>query len=224
MRGYLFLVCLICSMAVHAQPAANKYPKHNSASLADSLVNAELHRLNQLYKLDFDMLAELDKIITFDREVYVGKIHNITFSEVRFTCPPDSIIRALVRSRISQILYASGRRDVFMPLDDAEVRQKELVDTGRIIIKNQKDWMKVIVTEDPYDVTHLKAFGSIKARYEADMGNMNNDELMRHASVELKKKAAALKAHCVLVESKYFRKPYGELPVVEVTARVFGYR
>jgi len=220
----LTVLLILFIPAIHAQKSAVKSTGRNSISVADSLVNAELQRLSLLYRLDMDMLAGSDKIITFDRDVYVGKIHNITFSEVRFTCPPDSIIHAVGRSRISQILYASGRRDVFIPLDDAAVKHKELVDTGRIIIKNQQDWMKVQVTEDPYDVTHLKAYGTIRARYEADIGNMNNEDLMRHASIALKKKAAALKAHCVLVETKYFLKPYGELPVVEVTAKAFGYR
>jgi hypothetical protein len=218
-----FCFFLFGTLPMYAQPAVSKRAGQPSTHIADSLINRELVRLSRLYKLDSASLAAYDKIITFDREVYVGKIHNITFSEVRFTCPPDSCIQALGRSRISQILYASGRRDVFMPLDDASVKHKELVDTARIIIRNQKDWMKVVVTEDPFDVSNLRILGEIKTRYEADIGNMNNEELMRHASVNLKKKAAALKAHYVLVETKFFTKPYGELPVVEVTARVFGY-
>lgn len=215
---------LLFAQTVHAQPVRNKLSVRSSLSAADSLINPELKRLSRLYKLDTATLASFDKIITFDRQVYVVKIHNITFSEVRFTYPIDTIIHALSRSRISQILYAGGRRDVFIPLDDPAVKQKEMVDTARIIIKNLKDWMKVIVTEDPLDVNDLLALGEIKAKYEADIGNMNNGELMRHVEVSLKKKAALMKAHCVLVETKFFHKSYGELPVVEVTARVFGYR
>jgi hypothetical protein len=225
MHRFPILICLflLSVNALQAQSRSNAVTRRYNAA-NDSLIRPELERLSRIYKLDTAMLAAFDKIITLDREVVVGKIHNITFSEVRFTNPIDSDIHALSRSRISQILYASGRRDVFIPLDDASVKQKELVDTGRIIIKNQKDWMKVMVTEDPNAVTDLKAFGKISTRYEADIGNMNNEDLMRHASVALKKKAAALRAHYVLVETKFFLKPYGELPVVEVTARAFGYR
>jgi hypothetical protein len=153
----------------------------------------------------------------------VGKIHNISFSEVRFTCPPDDKLMALNRSAISQILYTSGRRDVFIPLDDRTVKQKQLVDTTRIIVKNQKDWMKVVVTENPDDVTFLRPLGDVEARYEADIGNMGNEEILRRASVILKKKAAAMQAPYVLIETKFFQKSYGELPSVEVTGRVFGY-
>jgi hypothetical protein len=180
--------------------------------------------LQSAHSQDTTSLSAYDKIITFDREVFVGRIISITLSEVRFTSPADSLVHTLNRSRISQIHYAGGRRDVFIALDDAAVKQKELVDTGKIIIKGQKDWMKVKVTENPDDVSNLLALGEIKTRYEADMGNINNEELMRRASIALRKKAAAMKAHCVLVETKFFRKPYGELPVVDVTARVYGYK
>jgi hypothetical protein len=215
----LCFVALSCSNIL-AQPAVKDYPP----LISDSLLNARLKYLGRLYKLDSAALAKYDKIITFDREVYVGKIHNITFSEVRFICPPGNSLNAINKSKISQILYTDGRRDVFIPLNDRTVKQKELVDTTRIIIKNQKDWMKVMVTTSPVDVVNLVFKGDLKASYEAGMGNMNNEELMRQASIVLKKKAAVLKAHCVLIETKFYHKAYGDLPSVEVTARAFGYR
>jgi hypothetical protein len=215
----LIRIQFLQAQAVRSGPA-----DYRLKEMTDSLVNPELIRLGRLYKLDSASLAAYDKIITFDREVYVGRIINISFSEVHFTCPLDKTIQTLSRSRVSQILYANGRRDLFIALDDADVKQKDLVDTGRIIVKGQKDWMKVIVTENPGDVNNLMAVGEINARYEAETGNMNNEELMRHAAITLRKKAAAMNAHCVLVETKFFRKPYGELPVVDVTARAFGYK
>jgi hypothetical protein len=215
----LIRIQFLQAQAVRSGPA-----DYRLKEMTDSLVNPELIRLGRLYKLDSASLAAYDKIITFDREVYVGKIINISFSEVHFTSPLDKTLQTLSRSRVSQVLYANGRRDLFIALDDAEVKQKDLVDTGRIIVKGQKDWMKVIVTENPGDVNNLMAVGEINARYEAETGNMNNEELMRHAAITLRKKAAAMNAHCVLVETKFFRKPYGELPVVDVTARAFGYK
>lgn len=222
MQKLLFTLFLILPgfYFILAQPPVKDQP----TIMSDSLFNARLADLSRLYRLDSAALAKLDKIITFDREVFVGKIHNITFSEVRFTCPPDDRIKAVNKSRISQILYTDGRRDVFIPLEDKTVKQKELVDTARIIVKSQKDWMKVLVTEDPSFVENLTAMGNIKATYEADMGNMGNEEMLRRAAVILKKKAAVLNAHCVLIETKFFHKSYGDLPSVEVTARVFGYK
>ena len=212
-------IFLLSHSIILAQPAAQDTP----AAMPDSLIKSELTRLSLLYNLDSTSLARYDKIITFDKEVYVVKINNITFSEVRFTYPQDDRLNSLTRMKISQILYSNGRRDVFIPLEDRSVKQKELVDTARIIIKNQKDWMKVVVTENPVDVVNLVSRGNIKANYEALMGNVGNVELMRQAGIILKKKAAALKAHCVLIETKFFYKAYGDLPKVEVTARVFGY-
>jgi hypothetical protein len=220
----LATILIICIQCIQAQPVRQEPADHKSKAMTDSLVKPELIRLGRLYNLDSASLAAYDKIITFDREVFVGKIINVSFSEVHFTCPQDPAVHTLSRSRVSQILYANGRRDLFIALDDATVKQKELVDTGRIIVKGQKDWMKVIVTENPGDVNNLMALGEIKTRYEGETGNMDNEELMRHAAINLRKKAAVMKAHCVLVETKFFRKPYGELPVVDVTATAFGYK
>jgi hypothetical protein len=224
MRILILALLIIRIPFIQAQTVRSEPADYKSKAMTDSLVNPELLRLGRLYKLDSCALAAYDKIITFDKEVFVGKIINISFSEVRFTYPLDQKIQTLSRSRVSQVLYANGRRDLFIALDDAGVNQKELVDTGRIIVKGQKDWMKVIVTENPGDVNNLTALGEITTRYEGETGNMNNEELMRHAAITLRKKAAAMKAHCVLVETKFFRKPYGELPVVDVTARAFGYK
>jgi hypothetical protein len=224
MRILILALLIVQIQLIQAQPVRSEPADYKSKAMTDSLVNPELIRLGRLYKLDSSALAAYDKIITFDREVFVGKIINISFSEVHFTYPLDQKMQTLSRSRVSQVLYADGRRDLFIALDDATVKQKELVDTGRIIVKGQKDWMKVIVTENPVDVNNLTALGEITTRYEGQTGNMNNEELMRQAAITLRKKAAAMKAHCVLVETKFFRKPYGELPVVDVTATAFGYK
>ncbi len=210
----------ILPLSLAAQPAVKNAPD----GMPDSLLRTELVRLGLLYRLDSAALARYDKIITFDREVYVGRIHNVSYSEVRFTGPDDDQLQSIRRSRISQILYTDGRRDVFIALDDRSVKQKELVDTSRIIIKSQKDWMKVKVTEDPGEVAGLREAGALSATFEAEMGNASNEELMRQASIQLKKRAALLKAHFVLVDTKFFHKSYGDLPSVEVTGRAFGYQ
>jgi hypothetical protein len=213
-----FLQILFITLA--AQTAVKEPP----SVMPDSILARELERLAFLYRLDSAALAGYDKIITFDREVFVGKIHNITYAEVRLTYPHENSLHAINRSRISQILYADGRRDLFIALEDRTVKHKELVDTSRILIKGQKDWMKVRVTEDPADITGLAVKGALEASYEAEVGNVSNEDLMRHAGLILKKKAAAMKAHYVLVETKFFHKSYGDLPRVEVTGRAFGYQ
>jgi hypothetical protein len=204
--------------SLHAQAAADP-----NTLMPDSEINAKAAGIGRVYKLDSAGLAAYDKIVTYSREVFVGKIYNITFSDVRYFIPGSGEITTLAKSLVSQILYADGRRDVFIALEDRSVKQKNLVDTARIIVKTQKDWMKVIVTEDPLLVAQLKPYGKLKASYEAETGNTGNEDLMRQAGIILKKRAALLKAHCVLVETKFFVKSYGDLPKVEVTAVAYGY-
>jgi len=191
--------------------------------MTDSEIRQKAEGLGRLYKLDSAELAKFDKIVTFEREVFVGKVYNITFADIRFSVPGQTRLTTIGKSHVSQILYADGRRDLFIALEGRTVKQKELVDSAKIIVKNQKDWMKVLVTEDPERVEHLIPYGNLKATYEAEIGNASNDDLMRQACILLKKRAAVLKAHYVLIETKFFTKSYGDLPSVEVTARAFGY-
>jgi hypothetical protein len=51
---------------------------------------------------------------------------------------------------------------------------------------------------------------------EAEMGNASNDDLMRQAAILLKKRAA-LKAHCVLVDTKFFQNCAGRSASAYVT-------
>lgn len=213
----------VIGIALFFRPNLFAQVSPEEALMDDRELKEKLTAIALKYRLDSATLAGYDKIITYEREVYIGKIHNITYTDVRFTCPPGDELNTVVKSRISQILYADGRRDVFIPLEGRMVKQKELVDTNRIIVKTQKDWLKVVVTENPADVENLTALASLKARYEAPVGNTNNDELLRQASIILRKKAALVKAHCVLIETKFFTNSYGDLPKVEVTAKAFGY-
>lgn len=219
LRFLCFMALSAATVAATAQPAASD----NAALMSDTEIQQRARQRAIEYRIDTAALRGLDKIITYERDVYVGKIYNITFSEVRFTLPAGDEMTSLNKSLISQILYADGRRDVFIALEGREVNQKQLVDTTRIIIKNQKDWMKVMVTENPSDVGNLTAMGDLKVKYEAAVGNAGNDELMRQAAVILRKKAAVLKAHCVLIDTKFFHKSYGDLPRVEVNATAYGY-
>lgn len=200
-----------------AQPAEDK-------PLSDSEIHKQVMLFGRLHHIDSATLATYDRIITYDREVFVGKIYNITFTDVRYSCPPDDQLLFLSKSRISQILYADGRRDVFIALEGRNVKQQELVDTARIIVKTPKDWMKVVITEDPEDAGQLVEVGKVMARYEADKGNVSNEELFRRAAIILRKKAVGMKAHLVLVDSKFYTKAYGDLPRVELIARAYGYR
>lgn len=209
-----------------AQEDQARLPEWQSrqGALSESEIQKQVTQFGRLHNMDSTTLATYDRIITYDREVFIGKIYNITFTDVRYSCPPDDQLHFINKSRISQILYADGRRDVFIALEGRNVKQHELVDTNRIIIKTTKDWMKVVVTEDPEDAHSLVEVGKVMARYEADKGNVSNEELFRRAAVILRKKAVVMKAHLVLVESKFYTKAYGDLPKVELIARAFSYQ
>lgn len=222
-HGRLHFLCLIALSAAAIVATAQPAARDNAALMSDTEIQQRARQRAAEYRIDTAALRGLDKIITYQRDVYVGNVYNITFSEVRFTLPAGDEMTSLSKSLISQILYADGRRDVFIALEGRNVNQKQLVDTTRIIIKNQKDWMKVMVTEDPAEVGNLTAMGDLKVNYEAAVGNAGNEELLRQATMILRKKAAVLKAHCVLIDTKFFHKSYGDLPRVEVNATAYGY-
>jgi len=143
---FVYTVCLSQSLTTEPYEKNPVISKNQSSTdseylrtraYIDSMVNPVAARLLMQDIIDSVTLAAFDKIITVSKEVYVVNIHNITFTEVRFTYPSDDMLNALSRSQVSQILYGDGKIDVFVPLEDKSIEQKHLVDTSRIIIKNQ---------------------------------------------------------------------------------------
>lgn len=190
---------------------------------SDSLFSLAYLKLSALFNFDSAAIAQYDKILTYGHQVYIVKIQNITPSLVLYLYPFNTDLHALNRNDISQIQYADGTIDIFLPLTDRKGFDREIVDTARIIIRNHREWEKVAVTEKPEDVAGMVEKGKITALYKADYVNAGNEYLEKNARIILRKKAANLNTPVVFLIQKNYSKAYGDLPSIELEGVLYNY-
>jgi hypothetical protein len=191
---------------------------------ADSLIANAYLLLSTLSNFDSSAIASYDKILTYSHEVYIAKIENITPSFVLFLYPFNTELQSLNRNNISQIQYADGTIDIFLPLTNKTGFDKEVVDTSRIIIRSRRDWEKVTLTNKSEDITGMVEKGKIIASYQADYVNAENEYLEKNAQIILRKKAANLNAPVVLLINRNFHKAYGDFPSIELEGILYAYQ
>ncbi len=190
---------------------------------ADSIFASAFHKLVMMANFDSSVIARYDKILTYNHQVYVVKIQNITPSHILFLYPYNPELHSISRTEVSQIHYGKGKIDIFLPLADKIGFDRQIVDTARIIVRNRREWEKVTITEKPEDIAGMVNKGTISAYFEADFVNAGNDYLEKNASIVLKKKAANMNAPVVLLINKNFHKAYGDLPSLELEGIIYNY-
>ncbi|MBN2349321.1 MAG: hypothetical protein JXJ22_10810 [Bacteroidales bacterium] len=177
--------------------------------------------LNPDLSNSFD-ITNYDKIVTFEKELYIVKIQNITPSEIIFRYPLNTFISKIHRTKVSQILYANGKIDLFKPIEIINDTDTLLPDE-RIIVKEIKDWKKVIVvyseTDVPYDLVEK---GIISARYESSKIKATGEFLEKNGMIIIRKKAANIEADYLLITNKNIHKAYGDLPFIELEGIAYG--
>lgn len=235
MKNYYFFTVLLCFLnQIYCQSQADLRPSGQELLLtseisareharADSIFSSTFHKLVMLSNFDSSIIARYDKILTYDHQVFIVKIQNITPSHILFLYPFNPEIHSISRTEVSQIHYGKGKIDIFLPLADKIGFDKQIVDTSRIIVRNRRDWEKVTITEKPEDIAGMVNKGTISAFYEADFVSAGNDYLEKNASIILKKKAANMNAPVVLLINKSFHKAYGDLPSLELEGIIYNY-
>jgi len=230
--GFLFflpltlsLLCQVTENTMHHFSGPDAIPDLSTGKYdkSDSLIARNYLLLNSLSNYDSRAIAVYDKILTYSHEVFIGKIQNITPNFVLFLYPFNTELQSLNRNEISQIQYADGTIDIFLPLTDKGGFSREVVDTARIIIRSRRDWENVTLTDKSEDITGMVEKGKIIASYQADYVNAENEYLVKNAQIILRKKAANLNAPFVLLTTKNFHKAYGDPPSIELEGILYNY-
>lgn len=208
--------------------AGNRMPTNhgslvNPGENTDSIFSLAYLKLSALFNFDSAAISQYDKILTYSHQVYIVKIQNITPSLILYLYPFNTDLHSLNRNEISQIQYADGTIDIFLPLTDKKGFDYEIVDTARIIIRSKHDWEKVALTEEPEDIAGMVEKGKITALYQADYVNAGNEYLEKNARIILRKKAANLNTPVVFLIHKNYHKAYGDLPSIELEGIMYNY-
>ncbi len=188
-----------------------------AAIVANNLMNTAISKLHTLSNIDDKgfALQNYDKIITFDNEVLVVKVQHITLTEISFLYPFNTKIETINRQKVSQILYADNRIDLFTPFEE---QKKDLlpIQEERLIVYRRELWQHILTTEDIREVSGLEKVGPVSAFFEADQINSRLNYLEKNGMIRLKKRAAMLYADIILITNKSVHRGYGDFPNIKI--------
>lgn len=105
-----------------------------------------------------------------------------------YNFPNESINNSLSKNCINKIIFSSGRIQQF---------------DEKIIINSIKDWEKVIITTNPNDVKCLIRKGEVRSTSSNDWNFNGKVAIDKKATMKIKKEAAKLNAHIILLEDQY---------------------
>lgn len=160
----------------------------------------------------------LDSLFMMSGEVQLVKVTRITELDVTFVYQNETVEYVERKSRISKIVFSSGRTQII---------------SNRIIIKDENDWSKVVVTNVEEDVKGLKnkgeVYGQGKGGLFGNAGGSNLQKIEEYTLEIIKRQAAKKGAHIVFIHTKTMKpleqNAAGNLTPaqVNITGAAYGY-
>jgi hypothetical protein len=137
--------------------------------------------------------AKNDTIIKIDGNQIVGKIFTISEKEIAFSYQNETIIYTMSKDRIKEVFFSSGRKEIFN--DNVKNDNKELV-----IINDEDDWEKVVLTFLESDVEGLVKKGDINVSDRVkNVLFQSASRMEENVTEDAKTEAAKLGAHIIYV-------------------------
>ncbi|GAB4037928.1 hypothetical protein [Spirosoma jeollabukense] len=131
-----------------------------------------------------------DVIVKLNSQQLNAKVTEGTGTDVKFKYPNEDLVNVVSKNLVQEIRFASGRT--------------EPVST-RVEIFTEEDWPKVQVTTLESDVAGLAKLGEVRAKANGATVFSNSAKVDERATEKLKREAARLGAHLVLIQSKNVR-------------------
>lgn len=125
-----------------------------------------------------------DIIKTHKDEVIKGKVIEVSDKEVKFQYEGESMMNTLSKNLVSEIDFESGRNQKI---------------SDKVIINDEKDWEKVIITNLESDVNGLTRGEEIMAKASSGWSTTGEGKMQKLAMDKLKKEAAKKGYHVVLI-------------------------
>lgn len=189
----------------------------------DSLINVNIDKIRIINPNDtayLKQIADYDKLVFNNWDLKIVKVKDITSQQVLFLYPLNPQTQIVRREKVSQILYADGRHEIFKPL--IRHNESDSMFLKDVRIKDPKKWQKVTVVYNEDEIPMLFELGEVFAEYRSYKINASTEYLEKNAIIILKKKVANMNGTCVLVTEKKTRRPYGDSPFIRIEGRAFG--
>lgn len=151
-------------------------------------------------------------------EVLNVKVTKIAEQDVTFVYQNETVENVERKSRISKIVFSSGRTQII---------------SSRIIVKDENDWTKVVITNVEDDVKGLmnkgQVYGEGKGGLFGNVGGSNLEKIEEYTLEIIKRQAAEKGAHIVFIHTKTM-KPFEQNAAgkytpakVNITGAAYGY-
>ena len=128
-----------------------------------------------------------DKLVKVTNESVLVNVVSVNERDVSFTYPGEKAVNVLSKNQIKEIDFASGRVEKM---------------TEKVVIASEEDWQKVVVTTVEADVAGLTRKGEVRAKATGATALSNQANIDARATEKLKREAARLGAHIVLIQAQ----------------------
>ncbi|MFD2246651.1 hypothetical protein [Pontibacter ruber] len=135
----------------------------------------------------FSQEKKLDTIVKLNGETLVVSVSAVNEKDIAFVYPNESVTNVISKNQVKEVQFGSGRIQKF---------------SEKVIVKSELDWEKVQITTLESDVVGLVRKGEVKAKAAGGSTLSNQKNIDEKATMKLKKEAAALGAHIILIQSQ----------------------
>ncbi len=199
-HGLLFVIFWFASLTcAHAQVV---YPEETITDSTSIDSTALLRVKPENVKTDIVVLHTGEKL-------YVD-VKKIQLNDIFYTFPQEQDLQQMDKRLAKKIYYKSGKIETMSQADE------EIPEVG--------DYRKVKVTRDKKDVERFIEVGRFDAKAEGSRRrNTSLKSLERSAEIILRRKAALLNAHIVLVVDQQSSMAFGEVPSTTLTGVAYAH-
>ncbi|MFP4047952.1 MAG: hypothetical protein ACLFT4_09385 [Bacteroidales bacterium] len=153
--------------------------------------------------------SAIDTIVLSEGKSLIVKIEAVTQDSIIYTDAESGLKQSIGREDIEKIKYEKMNES-----ETEEEADKEDV---------EKDWRKVKVIRSEKYVVDMVKLEEIEASVEGSGRRYEKPAMLeRRALVILRKKAAGLRADCVLVTNEYISAAFGEIPSAKITGVAYS--
>ncbi|MFO7938323.1 MAG: hypothetical protein R6U66_01085 [Bacteroidales bacterium] len=151
-----------------------------------------------------------DIIVLHTGEKLYVDVKKIQLNDLYYTFPKHQEILEMDKRLVKKVYYKSGKIETLSQADE------DIPDVG--------DYRKVKVTRDKKDVEKFLEVGRFDAKAEGSRRrNTSLRSLERSAEIILRRKAALLNAHIVLVIDQQSSMAFGEVPSTTLTGVAYAH-
>lgn len=134
--------------------------------------------------------APADRIVKLNGENLTVNITAVGEQDISFTYPGEKVANTINKNVVKEIDFASGRVQMM---------------TTKIVVRSEADWANVLITTNPDEVKGLVRKGEVRAKATGATTMSNQANIDAKATERIKKAAAVLGAHIVLLQAQTTR-------------------